>query len=144
MVYGYCTDQIDGTSFIGGVFDASATSYPYSEGLAIGGTSGNLLWKGAKVATVNDLPTKTSQLTNDSGFKTTDNNTTYSFATGDNNGQIKVTPSNGSSQNISVKGLGSAAYTDSSAYAPAFIASTTDIVAGSTSLTSGVIYVVYE
>lgn len=57
MVYGYCTDQVDGTSFIGGVFDQSATSYPYNEGLAIGGTSGNLLWKGAKVATVNDIVT---------------------------------------------------------------------------------------
>lgn len=54
MVYGYCTDQIDGTSFIGGVFDASATSYPYNEGLAIGGTSGNLLWKGSKVLTAGD------------------------------------------------------------------------------------------
>lgn len=49
MVYGYCTDQIDGTSFIGGIFDASATSYPYNQGLAIGGSSGNLLWKGNKV-----------------------------------------------------------------------------------------------
>lgn len=56
MVYGYCTDQVDGTSFIGGVFDASATSYPYAQGLAIGGTSGNLLWKGAKVATTADIP----------------------------------------------------------------------------------------
>ena len=55
MVYGYCTDQIDGTSFIGGVFDADATEYPYSAGLAIGGTSGNLLWKGTKVATTADL-----------------------------------------------------------------------------------------
>ena len=44
-------------------------------------------------------------------------NTTYSFATGDANGQIKVTPSGGSAQNVSVKGLGSAAYTESSAYA---------------------------
>ena len=70
MVYGYCTDQVDGTSFIGGVFDASATSYPYAQGLAIGGTSGNLLWKGTKVATTSDIPTKTSQLTNDSGFLT--------------------------------------------------------------------------
>ena len=60
MVYGYCTDQIDGTSFIGGVFDADATTYPYNEGLAIGGTSGNLLWKGVKVATVSDLPTLSS------------------------------------------------------------------------------------
>ena len=55
MVYGYCTDQVDGTSFIGGVFDANATSFPYAAGLAIGGTSGNLLWKGAKVVTTDDL-----------------------------------------------------------------------------------------
>ena len=150
MVYGYCTDQVDGTSFIGGVFDASATTYPYASGLAIGGTSGNLLWKGSKVAVITDIPTvnngtltiqkngtnvatftanqsgnatanitvptKVSELINDSGFKTTDNNTTYTFATGDGNGQIKVTPSGGSAQNISVKGLGSAAYTASTAY----------------------------
>lgn len=48
-----------------------------------------------------------------------DTNTTYTFATGDNNGQIKVTPSGGSAQNIAVKGLGSAAYTASTAYATA-------------------------
>ena len=63
VVYGYCTDQTDGTSFIGGVFDASATSYPYSAGLAIGGTSGNLLWKGKRVLTTDDtysLPAATS------------------------------------------------------------------------------------
>jgi hypothetical protein len=98
MVYGYCTDQIDGTSFIGGVFDASATQYPYNQGLAIGGTSGNLLWKGAKVATVNDIPSvgngtvtiklngtsKGSFTLNQSGNATielTDTNTTYSNAT---------------------------------------------------------------
>lgn len=51
MVYGYCTDQVDGTSFIGGLFPADATSYPYAEGLAIGGTTGNLLWKGRQVVT---------------------------------------------------------------------------------------------
>lgn len=56
MVYGYCTDQVDGTSFIGGLFDADATEFPYSSGLAIGGSSGNLLWKGTKVATTADLP----------------------------------------------------------------------------------------
>ena len=49
----------------------------------------------------------------------TDNNTTYTFATGDSNGQIKVTPSGGTAQNVSVKGLGSAAYTASTAYAAA-------------------------
>lgn len=51
------------------------------------------------------------------GYKTTDNNTTYAIATGDSNGQIKVTPSSGSAYNVSVKGLGSAAYTASTAYA---------------------------
>lgn len=55
MVYGYCTDQVDGTSFIGGVFDASDTSYPYASGLAIGGTSGNLLWKGNKVIDASNI-----------------------------------------------------------------------------------------
>lgn len=46
-------------------------------------------------------------------------NTTYTIGTGDANGQIKVTPSNTTAYNVSVKGLGSAAFTDSSAYAPA-------------------------
>ena len=40
-----------------------------------------------------------------------DNNTTYTIATGDSNGQIKVTPSSGSAYSVSVKGLGSSAYT---------------------------------
>ena len=44
-------------------------------------------------------------------------NTTYKFDTGDAKGQIKVTPSSGDAYNVSVKGLGSAAYTESSAYA---------------------------
>ena len=57
MVYGYCTDQVDGTSFIGGVFDANATEFPYASGLAIGGTSGNLLWKGKRVLDNDDLTT---------------------------------------------------------------------------------------
>lgn len=46
-------------------------------------------------------------------------NTTYTFATGDANGQIKVTPSGGTAQNVDVKGLGTAAYTASTAYAAA-------------------------
>lgn len=54
-----------------------------------------------------------------SGAKFTDTNTTYTFATGDSNGQIKVTPSGGTAQNVSVKGLGTAAYTASTAYATA-------------------------
>ncbi len=57
------------------------------------------------------VPTKVSELTNDAGYKTTDNNTTYTITTGDSNGQIKVTPSSGTAYNVSVKGLGSSAYT---------------------------------
>ncbi len=41
-------------------------------------------------------------------------NTTYTIATGDSNGQIKVTPSSGSAYNVSVKGLGSNAYSSTS------------------------------
>lgn len=53
----------------------------------------------------------------DLGIPSSDTNTTYTIATGDSNGQIKVTPSSGSAYNVSVKGLGSAAYTASTAYA---------------------------
>lgn len=42
--------------------------------------------------------------------------TTYSVSTGDSNGQIKITPSSGNAYNVNVKGLGSAAYTASTAY----------------------------
>lgn len=43
----------------------------------------------------------------------TDTDTTYAFASGDANGQIKVTPSGGTAQNVSVTGLGSLAYLSS-------------------------------
>ena len=46
---------------IGGVFDANATEFPYNAGLAIGGTSGNLLWKGSKVAVVSDIKVTADQ-----------------------------------------------------------------------------------
>lgn len=55
LVYGYCTDQIDGTAFIAGLFASDATTFGYQAGLAIGGTSGNLLWKGNKVITEKDF-----------------------------------------------------------------------------------------
>ncbi len=48
-----------------------------------------------------------------------DTNTTYTVSTGDSNGQIKVTPNPGTAYNVDVKGLGSAAYTNSTAYAAA-------------------------
>lgn len=49
---GYASDQSDGTFVIGSLLGTN-----YASGLAIGGGSGNLLWKGAKVATTNDIPT---------------------------------------------------------------------------------------
>lgn len=97
--FGYAKNQTDGT------FVWSITGTNYETGLAIGGGSGNLLWKGAKVATVSDIPsvgngtltiqkngtkvqtfsasqsgnvtanitvpTKVSELTNDSSYATT-------------------------------------------------------------------------
>lgn len=64
-------------------------------------------------------------------FTQQDNNTTYTFATGDNNGQIKVTPSGGTAQNVSVKGLGTAAYKGT----------TTSVTSESSDLvTSGAVY----
>ena len=64
-------------------------------------------------------------------FTQQDDNTTYTFATGDNNGQIKVTPSGGTAQNVSVKGLGAAAYKGT----------TTSVTSGSSDLvTSGAVY----
>ena len=71
------------------------------------------LTSGTKIATITIGGTATDL------YCQTNTNTTYTFATGDSNGQIKVTPSGGSAQNISVKGLGSAAYTASSDYAAA-------------------------
>lgn len=44
------------------------------------------------------IPTKTSQLTNDSGFKTTDNNTTYSLSK--SGSTITLTSSDGSSTSV--------------------------------------------
>lgn len=92
MVYGYCTDQIDGTSFIGGVFDKDATQYPYNQGLAIGGTSGNLLWKGNVVATTNQIP---SSLKNPNSLTIQGNGTTLTNGTYDGSAAktVNITPS---------------------------------------------------
>ena len=48
---GYASDQVDGTFVVGSLLGTD-----YASGLAIGGGSGNLLWKGAKVATTSDIP----------------------------------------------------------------------------------------
>lgn len=54
--------------------------------------------------------TSTSGFLKGDGTWATPTNTTYTFATGDANGQIKITPAGGTAQNVSVKGLGSLAY----------------------------------
>lgn len=54
---GYASDQVDGTFVVGSLLGTN-----YSSGLAIGGGSGNLLWKGAKVATTNDIPNISGKL----------------------------------------------------------------------------------
>lgn len=48
---GYASDQVDGTFVVGSLLGTN-----FASGLAIGGGSGNLLWKGAKVATTSDIP----------------------------------------------------------------------------------------
>ena len=64
-------------------------------------------------------------------ISSTDTNTTYTIASGDGNGQIKVTPSSGDAYNVSVKGLGAAAYK----------AVDTSVTSGSSNLvTSGAVY----
>lgn len=50
---GFATDQTDGTFIL-----SSLKGSTYASGLAIGGGSGNLLWKGVKVATATDLEGK--------------------------------------------------------------------------------------
>ena len=59
---------------------------------------GILMQNGVAVALQNQIPTKTSQLTNDSGFKTTDNNTTYSLSKSGNT--ITLTGSDGSTTSV--------------------------------------------
>lgn len=48
---GYCTASADGTFLV-----ASLGGTSYTTGLSIGGSSGNLLWKGTRVATTADIP----------------------------------------------------------------------------------------
>lgn len=49
------------------------------------------------------IPTKVSQLTNDSGYKTTDNNTTYTLTQDANDGhKITLTPSTGTATTITI------------------------------------------
>ena len=76
---GFATDQSDGTFLVG-----SLKGTTYQSGLAIGGGSGNLLWKGVKVATTSDIPsvpTNNNQLTNGAGYITSSGSITGNAAT---------------------------------------------------------------
>lgn len=55
---GYAQDQSDGTFIICSMEKDTTTNGVkyYKNGLAIGGGSGNLFWKGARVATIDDIP----------------------------------------------------------------------------------------
>ena len=119
------SNKIKGTSI---TFGTSTTKFLRNDGTwatPSGGSSGG----GSTVSADSITLSKSAQayITVDGNIETIklpdacpwdiDTNTTYTFATGDSNGQIKVTPSSGNAYNVSVKGLGSAAYTESSAYA---------------------------
>lgn len=54
---GYASDQVDGTFVVGSLLGTN-----YASGLAIGGGSGNLLWKGERVATTSDIPNISGKL----------------------------------------------------------------------------------
>ena len=60
--------------------------------------NGKLYIAGSELAFKSAIPTKTSQLTNDSGFKTTDNNTTYSLSK--SGSTITLTGSDGSTTSV--------------------------------------------
>jgi hypothetical protein len=72
-------------------------------------------------------------------LSSTDTNTTYTLSSGTNNGTLKLTPSSGVAQdNVAVTGLGTAAYTASTAYAAAsHTHAGTDITSG----TIGISYI---
>ena len=167
MVYGYCTDQVDGTSFIGGVFDASATSYPYASGLAIGGTSGNLLWKGKRVLDNDDLTTLNSSISAKAALASptfTGTPKAPTAAAGTNTTQIattafvqsavsSATPAahNHAPSEITSGTFGARVNANADAMATLanltlrnIYAKTTDMTAGSTELATGAICLIYE
>ena len=72
-----------------------------------GGTKKKALWTTVvdKIKTALGIESSGSTYLKKDGTWGTPTNTTYTFATGDGDGQIKVTPSGGSAQNVSVNGL---------------------------------------
>ena len=81
---------------------SQSVNYATSAGSATSATKATQDGNGNNIvntyATKSSVPTKTSQLTNDSGFKTTDNNTTYSLSK--SGSTITLTGSDGSTTSV--------------------------------------------
>lgn len=73
---GFAQDQSDGTFIL-----SSLKGTAYATGLAIGGGSGNLLWKGIKVATVNDTVANATNAST-SAYATKAGTATYATSAG--------------------------------------------------------------
>lgn len=85
---GYASDQADGTFVVGSLLGTN-----YASGLAIGGGSGNLLWKGTKVATINDIPDisgKQDKLTAGSNITISGNTISATVPAAANNGTLTI------------------------------------------------------
>ena len=127
---GFAHDQSDGTFIICSMEKDTTTNGVkyYRNGLSIGGGSGNLFWKGNRVVTATDLAGySTTSHTHPAGLgiaidsynnNAIKNTGVISVATGSTNGTISVQTGD-TVANVAVKGLGSAAYTNTTAYDPA-------------------------
>lgn len=120
----------DGLDGVDGVNGAVGPEGPAGQGVPIGGSTGQVL---SKIDGTNyntqwiTLPAPTP---------------TYTLASGTNNGTLKLTPSSGSVQdNIAVTGLGTAAYTASTAYATSSHTHGNVTNAGAIGSTSGLVAV---
>ena len=117
LTFNPSTGVLTATKFVGalsGNATSATTANKLSNTTAIGSSIKPVYFSADGVPVAIDCSIETSV---PSGAVFTD--TTYTIESGDNNGQIKVNPSVGDPYNVSVKGLGSAAYTESSAYATA-------------------------
>lgn len=101
---GYASDHTDGTFVIGSLLGTN-----YASGLAIGGGSGNLLWKGTKVATTSDIPSVPT--VNNGTLTITENGTSKGTFTANQSGNttIALTNTTYSNATTSAAGLMSAA-----------------------------------
>lgn len=86
---GFAQDQSDGTFIL-----SSLKGTDYATGLAIGGGSGNLLWKGIKVATVNDTVANATNAST-SAYATKAGTATYATSAGSAGSATKATQDSG-------------------------------------------------